>query len=122
MKATQLIQLKVKSCGCLVRDAIRQALTVHGYAGKKKSLTYRSWCLMRSRVKDVHKWKWYGAKNITVCARWDSFENFLADMGERPSRAHTLDRINPDGNYEPHNCRWATWHEQRMNRSRKGRA
>lgn len=55
---------------------------------------------------------------ITVCERWrDSFENFLADMGERPSKAHSIDRFpNRDGNYEPGNCRWATAIEQSRNR------
>lgn len=60
---------------------------------------------------------YYTSRGITICERWiGSFENFLADMGPRPSLAHTLDRINNDGNYEPHNCRWATMAEQNANR------
>jgi hypothetical protein len=88
--------------------------------GRKPTQTYRTWQAMKERctLPTNKAFKHYGARGITVCDRWlDSFENFLADMGERPPGL-TLDRKNNDGNYEPSNCRWATQTEQ-VNNSRR---
>lgn len=109
----------VRSCGCLRRDATAQRFTKHGATkGRKWSPEFSAWQGMLGRCSDHSKnFLWYGARGISVCPRWqESFENFLADMGERPSSRHSLDRINNDGNYEPSNCRWATTVEQGNNR------
>lgn len=67
-----------------------------------------------------NRYKWYGAKGVKVCPRWrESFTNFLNDMGPKPSKKFSIDRINPYGNYEPLNCRWATVQQQAENRRLK---
>jgi hypothetical protein len=100
------------------RNRQRLQFTTHGMS---KSPTYRSWYTMHRRCSEA-KFKdfpYYGGRGIQVCERWNSFENFLADMGMRPP-GQTLDRKNCDGNYEPGNCRWAT-HRTQMNNTRRNR-
>lgn len=85
------------------------------------AFTYGSWAAMRKRCLTVtdKDYAQYGGRGITIDSRWDSFRNFLEDMGERPE-GKTLDRIDVDGNYEPSNCRWATASEQAQNKRPKG--
>lgn len=81
---------------------------------------YLNWQGMIQRCENPKhpKYPIYGARGIRVCARWKVFENFYADMGDRPSPHYSIDRIENDGNYEPGNCRWATKREQLLNTRR----
>lgn len=102
---------KIKSCGCLKFDS--PEFQTHGMS---RQPTYVSWRNMWTRCTNpaYKQYADYGGAGVTVCERWKSFENFLADMGSRPEEM-SLDRINPFGNYEPSNCRWATRLEQSRN-------
>jgi len=84
----------------------------------KATATHNSWSAMLQRCRGTLRKSAadYVDRGITVCERWLSFENFLADMGARPSRAHSIDRKNNGGNYEPSNCVWATRSEQGHNK------
>jgi hypothetical protein len=88
------------------------------------TVEYRAWQQMLQRCQNTsrHNYHRYGGRGIAVCDRWkSSFENFLADMGLKPSAEMSMDRIDNDKGYEPENCRWATKSQQSKNRSRWSR-
>lgn len=100
-----------QSCGCLHREKV----TLHGMSNSPER---NSWEKMISRCYDSshNSYKNYGARGISVCERWrNSFIDFLADVGRKPTPEHSLDRKKNDGNYEPDNVRWATRLEQNRN-------
>jgi hypothetical protein len=120
--AAELKRGSTASCGCLARDIASQ----REHPGKAQSgrsnasiAGYTSWCMMRTRCTNPEypDYPNYGGRGISVCERWlgvRGFANFFADMGEKPP-GMSLDRIDPNGNYEPSNCRWATAKQQKNN-------
>lgn len=121
----------LKTCGCCgetfsgrngkycSRKCANSQFYKHGETlNGKMTPEFKSWASMIHRCTNTHTpdYVYYGARGITICERWlKSYENFLADMGRRPSPKHSLDRIDNDGNYEPGNVRWATRTQQVRN-------
>jgi hypothetical protein len=114
VRSSRLIHHATRSCGCLRSELATESHTTHGLS---KQPTWCSWQGAKGRCrnennKDYHN---YGGRGVQFCERWNDFNNFYEDMGERPDGMQ-LDRKNVNGNYEPSNCRWATPEEQANNR------
>lgn len=113
-----------KSCGCLKRTVLGDAVRKHGRANSRitgyADRTYGIWQAMRGRCLNPNNVRWaaYGGRGIKICKRWEKFENFLSDMGEAPPGL-TLERKDVNGDYKPSNCCWATWLEQARNKRKK---
>ncbi len=110
IRGTSLKNGYTRSCGCYNKD-------VHRTHGMEKTKVYAVWAGMKQRCQNPKHRAYhnYGGRGITVCERWQKFENFYADMGDPTG---VIDRIDNDGNYEPENCRWTDWSTSNKNQRR----
>lgn len=109
-----------RSCGCQ-RYARGEDHPRYRH-GMKHTRVYRIWNAMRQRCHNPNQPHYvrYGGKGVRVCKKWrEDFVTFYEDMGDPPSDKHSIDRINPSGNYEPRNCRWATASQQNRNKRKE---
>lgn len=119
VRAGNLNNGATKSCGCLQRKLARDANVKHGMSKSRDHASWRAMTLRCTNPKTIN-FERYGGRGITICERWlNSFEAFYEDMGPRPE-GMTLDRKDPNGNYELGNCRWATQSVQAHNRRKWG--
>lgn len=107
---------KCFSCGCFQKEGLKKRVKIHGLYLLPE---YRTWIGIKVRCYNPKNafYKNYGGRGIRVCERWlSSVENFVQDMGKRPSSKHSIERLDVNGNYEPSNCIWATQDKQSNNR------
>lgn len=120
VESENLLRGATKSCGCLRRELTSIRLKTHGMG---HSPEYNVWRKMNERCYNIYdkRYKDWGGRGIIVCSSWNrdnsmGFENFIKDMGSRPSPRHSINRMDNNGNYTPENCNWASLNQQLRNK------
>ena len=117
IKAAYLLHGQTKSCGCRQKEIVAALAKINSRThGLSKSMTYRAWTGMWARCRGdcEHFRKYYS--HIKVCKRWKKFENFILDLGRRPTKKHSLERVNNEKGYCPSNCKWLLLKYQARNK------
>lgn len=114
---TDLKSGNTTSCGCVKKVIGFTSNLIHGGSAGDMAGAYRSWRSMKQRCTNPNSRGWgeYGAKGITVCERWMTYDNFYADMGDRPD-GYSLERVDVTLGYSPENCKWIPHPEQAKNK------
>lgn len=119
VQRSNLLTGNAQSCGCLGREVHSKLRLIHGMSHTSE---HRAWCSMIERCLDTNnpRYKDYGGRGITICKKWlepmgIGFINFYKDVGPKPSKKHSLDRKDNNGNYESENVKWSTPKQQAQN-------